>query len=196
MTIEDIADAAALPRKDVAKGIDQLKSVGVIDTDTNTCALFIVRWNERQFESDDTSQRTAKHRSKERSNNGDVTHQITDTETESDTETDTETSRTSENREERANPRPNASQLIDRMSVVCENGGARLASRVVDVLLDHVDAVLVDECIGFAATLDKNKRPRDPRYFLTAVPAFAKKRGVQIPVLELPPEPKREGLVV
>lgn len=201
-TEQRIADAAALPVAKVKRGLQQLSQLMLIERDNNIDAWCVVRWNERQFESDETSLRTAKHRSKGRSNdvpgNGDVTHQIQRqiTETETETEKKIQNSRTSENREENANPRPSAAQLIDRMSVVCENGGARMAGRVVDVLLDHVDPMLVDECIGFTTTLDRNKRPRDPRYFLTAVRDFAEKRGVQVPVLELPPEPPRVGLGV
>lgn len=263
--VSDLADAALLKSSEVTKGLVALEDLGLIAKDASG-AWAVVRWAERQFESDlsrpfisdairtqvfakdnyecvecgagenlsidhivpitkggtsDLSnlqtmcvpcnarkgnrERQREYRSRKRNatDNGevdnasrDVTHQRQIQRTDTDSEAETETSRTSENREENANPRPSAAQLIDQMSVACENGGARLAGRVVDVLLDHVDPLLVDECIGFTSTLDRNKRPRDPRYFLTAVRDFAQKRGVQVPPLELPPEPKRAGLDV
>lgn len=73
MLAGDIADAAALPEKDVTKGLHAFLSLGLIHIDTNSDAYVVTRWKERQFESDTSSQRTAKHRSNEHPKNGDVT---------------------------------------------------------------------------------------------------------------------------
>lgn len=83
MTLADLADAAAIPPKLVRQGFDLLEEIGLIEV-SESGAWSVVRWKERQFESDDVSLRTAKHRSKERSNNGDVTHQIQSTNTDTD----------------------------------------------------------------------------------------------------------------
>ena len=73
MTAADLADAAALPEGAVVKGLDALLDLCLIHMDTNSGGYAVTRWNERQFESDTSSQRTAKHRSNERPKNGGVT---------------------------------------------------------------------------------------------------------------------------
>lgn len=69
---QDIADASALTVSEVGKGLRELHKAGMIERDDERQAWFIPKWNERQFESDETTKRTTKHRSKERSINGDV----------------------------------------------------------------------------------------------------------------------------
>lgn len=101
-----------------------------------------------------------------------------------------------QNRETAVNGRPTPSDLIDRMNVACKHGDVRIAAQVVDVLTDHVDPTLIDECIGFTMKLEVNKQPNDPRYFLTAVRKWALDRGVSVPELSLPSEPARTGLTV
>lgn len=72
MDSADLADAAALREQVVAKGLFELERLGLVERDSNLDAWSVPKWNERQFESDETTKRTAKHRAKERSNNGEV----------------------------------------------------------------------------------------------------------------------------
>lgn len=69
MTIEDLADDAAMKLSEVRKGVETFTSNGMLTHDDDVGALFVTKWWDRQFESDDTAARTAKHRSRERSNN-------------------------------------------------------------------------------------------------------------------------------
>lgn len=97
MTEDDIADAAAMKPGDVSAGIGVLATLGLIDVDRNVDAWCIPRWNERQFESDTSTDRTEKHRSNERSSNGDVTPPETEADTESETDTEKSLSRARRN---------------------------------------------------------------------------------------------------
>jgi hypothetical protein len=86
MHAEDIADAAAMKVREVEDGLKVLQG-SLIDFDTNVQAWFFPNWNERQYESDDTTKRTTKHRRKNVPSNDDVAppenrEQKTDTEAE------------------------------------------------------------------------------------------------------------------
>ena len=144
MEVDDLIDAAALSRKEVVSGLETLARIGLIDRDANTCSLFVVRWKERQFESDDVSLRTAKHRSKERSNNGDATPQIQKTDTDSEVTPLPPTS--GGRRAEGTNPRAVAAQ------------------RATDEILDKINAcpecsenpnVWCDRCTGLRRKLSE-----------------------------------------
>lgn len=73
--------------------------------------------------------------------------------------------------------------LIHRVANACERSDLGEATSVVSQLLEHVDARLIDECLGWAATRDESKRPRSPRFFLAVVSDWAEQRGVVIPKL-------------
>lgn len=88
-----LADAAAMKTKDVAKGLDELDSVGLIEWDNNLGTWSIPKWNERQYESDDTAKRTAKHRRKNVLTPDDVTPPETEAYPEADSETDSNRNR-------------------------------------------------------------------------------------------------------
>lgn len=87
MTAEDIADAAALPLRDTKSGIERLQKLGLIERDKNADTWFLPKWNERQYESDTSTDRTAKHRS----NNGDGTSPEYREQKEQNTETEVST---------------------------------------------------------------------------------------------------------
>lgn len=93
LSSHDIADAAALKEAEVTKGLERFVGLGLIVQNPELGAWEIARWNDRQYESDETTKRTAKHRqrngdgtSKERSNDGDVTPPETETDTEAESE--------------------------------------------------------------------------------------------------------------
>lgn len=66
MTVDDLADIAAMPVKDVRAGMTAFVEAGMVDVDEHD-AWVVCRWTERQFESDVSTHRTRKHRSMERS---------------------------------------------------------------------------------------------------------------------------------
>lgn len=78
MTLDDLTDAAALPRRQVKSGIEALIDIGIVRKDDDTWV--ISKWNGRQFESD----RRSDGGSIEQPNDGDTTPP----ETEADTETE------------------------------------------------------------------------------------------------------------
>lgn len=62
----DMADLAAVPVKDVRKAMAAFEAAGMLNRDEDG-AWFVAKWAERQFESDDITERTRRHRSRERS---------------------------------------------------------------------------------------------------------------------------------
>lgn len=93
LSSHDIADAAALKESEVKKGLEKFAGLGLIVRNPDLGAWEIARWNDRQYESDETTKRTAKHRQRnadtalmERSNDADVTPPDTETESEADSE--------------------------------------------------------------------------------------------------------------
>lgn len=62
MTVDDLADLAAMPAKAVAEGMAALERSGMIERDENIRAWCVTNWNDRQFESDDVTNRTRAHR--------------------------------------------------------------------------------------------------------------------------------------
>lgn len=82
MTLDDLADFAGMPCRQVQVGLDRLVASGVVAEDDR--GWFVPSWDQRQFESDDVTERTRRHRSKERSNV--VAGNAPETEAETDTE--------------------------------------------------------------------------------------------------------------
>ncbi|HET7734360.1 MAG TPA: hypothetical protein VFK52_00175 [Nocardioidaceae bacterium] len=62
MDLDDLADWAGMPAKNVRAGMDALIEVGVVDRADG--AWFVPNWDERQYESDNSTKRTQKHRAK------------------------------------------------------------------------------------------------------------------------------------
>ena len=95
MSAEDLADIAALPVKDVRSGMAAFVESGMLNVDPQG-AWVVARWNDRQFESDLSTERTQKHRSKERSIDvpGTVIEQPKEQPQKTETEADTETEKT------------------------------------------------------------------------------------------------------
>lgn len=94
----DLADLAALPVKAVEAGLKALEKVGVIQMDAALGAWWVPKWSERQFASDNSTERS--QRSRQRRRNGDATLQERpeaapcngpDTETETEAETPSST---------------------------------------------------------------------------------------------------------
>jgi hypothetical protein len=91
MTVDDLADFAAMPLRQVEAGLAALDRVGIVAWDTDTASWFVPNWNDRQYESDDVTARTRRHRGTlERSNdvprNVPTTFPGTPPETETDTD--------------------------------------------------------------------------------------------------------------
>lgn len=81
LTCGDLADLAGMPEKATREGLGRLEELGLVAVDDDG-AWSVPKWNDRQFESDDTTARTRKHRQgnnetplMERSNAVDGTHQ-------------------------------------------------------------------------------------------------------------------------
>ena len=91
MTAEDLADIAALPLRDVVNGLEVFVEAGMIELDDDR-AWCVVKWDDRQFETDNVTERTRKHRSKEQRRNVPTNAETAaegtppETETEADTE--------------------------------------------------------------------------------------------------------------
>lgn len=60
----DIALWATMPVEDVERGIERMLAKGMLERDEGR--LFVVAWNDRQFESDDVTARTARFRERRR----------------------------------------------------------------------------------------------------------------------------------
>lgn len=64
VTVTDIADAAAVPVKAATAALDAFVRLGMITMDPDRAAFRVCAWDERQFESDNITERTRLHRSK------------------------------------------------------------------------------------------------------------------------------------
>lgn len=68
MDEHDLADIAAVPMREVRKALGAMEAAGMVArADDGT--LSVPKWRDRQFESDDTTERTRKHRSNEHRRN-------------------------------------------------------------------------------------------------------------------------------
>lgn len=84
----DLADYAGMKLREVERGTDLLTELGMIEFDPDLGAWCVPKWNDRQYESDSSTERTAKHRHNERGNNGETTAVGTPPETETETESE------------------------------------------------------------------------------------------------------------
>jgi hypothetical protein len=94
---EDLMDFAGMTRKQIEDGADALQAAGILAYDRGLKCWFVPSWNERQYESDDSTPRAAKSRrnnghatAMQRPNNGDTPSDATPPETEAETETETD----------------------------------------------------------------------------------------------------------
>lgn len=62
LEIGDLADYAGMSSREVATGMAQLCRLGMVDIDLPSGTYFVPAWNDRQYESDDSTKRTRKHR--------------------------------------------------------------------------------------------------------------------------------------
>lgn len=99
MDEHDLADIAAMPVRDVARALPLFAKAGLIERDGTGDAWRVVKWDDRQYESDNVTERTRKLRSKrsvgtplERSNGDGTMFEGTPPDTETDTETETDRS--------------------------------------------------------------------------------------------------------
>jgi hypothetical protein len=94
ITIEDIADEAAVSVEDVKKALDKFMFQSMLTYNNNV--YVVIHWEERQFESDNSTSRTRKFRSNKNAGTlqercGNVAGTPPDTDTDTDTESDTDT---------------------------------------------------------------------------------------------------------
>lgn len=64
----DLADKAAVPVRDVCRALDAFTAAGMLDRD-DAGAYRVCKWGERQFETDNVTERTRRHRSREQGRN-------------------------------------------------------------------------------------------------------------------------------
>lgn len=69
MDLADIADFAGMTEKQTLQGMTDLERVGVMKYVADEGAWFVPNWHERQFESDNVTERTRKHRSMQQRRN-------------------------------------------------------------------------------------------------------------------------------
>lgn len=86
MDAHDLADFAAVPVREVRKAIEGMEAAGMLAVD-DAGAWRVTKWNDRQFETDNTTERTRKHRSNSHRRNVPNTSVGTPPETETETET-------------------------------------------------------------------------------------------------------------
>lgn len=122
MDWDDLVDFAYMTRTQVERGMDALQGAGVVAYDLHREAWHIPNWDERQYESDNSTARTRKHRAKgttlERSNNVPGNDSGTPPETETETETDADPSLSST----RLRAVQQTSMAIDVMDIACLGG--------------------------------------------------------------------------
>lgn len=69
ITKDDLADEAAIKLSEVTAGLEAFLRLEMLEWDEALQTWHVINWNERQFESDNTTERTRKHRSNEQDRN-------------------------------------------------------------------------------------------------------------------------------
>lgn len=90
MTSHDLADFASVPVREVNKALAAFEAAGMV-TREDAGHWRVTHWHDRQYESDDVTERTRKHRSRERSHERDRNVPTPFPGTPPETETDTDT---------------------------------------------------------------------------------------------------------
>lgn len=98
ITIEDIADEAAISVEEAEKAVDAFLAQDMLEMGTDG-TFRLTNWDTRQFESDNSSERSRRHRNNKKGNTSEaemqrcrnVAETPPDTDTDTDTETETET---------------------------------------------------------------------------------------------------------
>ena len=62
LTVADLADYASMRVKDVEAGMAAMDELGLTEFDSALNGWFVVRWSDRQYSSDDVTERTRRHR--------------------------------------------------------------------------------------------------------------------------------------
>lgn len=114
MDWDDLADFAGMARKQVEQGTDALTDAGVLAFDLTRSAWRIPNWDDRQYESDSSTERTRKHRSKSGGTTLERSKDVPDPfqGTPPETETDTDSSHLS-TRLRAVEPAPMAFEVLD-----------------------------------------------------------------------------------
>lgn len=108
ITVEDIADEAAIDTEEVEQAIERFKEQNMIHEEDGVYVL--TNWDDRQFVSDTSTERVRKYRQRKketllkRSGNDEVTPPDTDTDTETDTEKDKRSCPNSANPDDNSSP--------------------------------------------------------------------------------------------
>lgn len=89
MSWDDLSDYAGMKLRDVEQAIDLMHELGMIRWDAMVGTWYVPAWHDRQYETDDTTQRTRKHRSNEDGRNVPTSSVGTSPETEAETDTET-----------------------------------------------------------------------------------------------------------
>lgn len=75
--------------------------------------------------------------------------------------------------------------LINRLNDNCGQPNLKESTQVVELLANHIDLRLLDECIGWACDPNSKAAPQHPRYFLKVAADWGRQRGVEIPQLQI-----------
>lgn len=76
LTIEDLADMAALPVPSVTAGLAALRSAGLLCDDDDLGAMVVPAFTDRQYESDSSTERTRRFRERERERKANVPRNV------------------------------------------------------------------------------------------------------------------------
>ena len=91
VTVDDLMDEAALPRRDVEGAMTAFIAQGMVEHTTLAGGVGVwrvIHWDDRQFESDSSTERVAKGRSKQQDCNTQTSLLVTPPETETETESE------------------------------------------------------------------------------------------------------------
>lgn len=75
--------------------------------------------------------------------------------------------------------------LVHRLNNACGEPNLEESLKVVELLAEHIDLNLLDQCIGWACHPNSKAAPQHPRYFLKVAADWGRQRGVEIPQLQI-----------
>lgn len=64
MVLQDLAELAGMSLKDVEAGVARMVELGILEWDVSVPAWFVPKFGDRQYETDDSTQRSRRHRTK------------------------------------------------------------------------------------------------------------------------------------
>ena len=153
LTVDDLADMAALPVPSVVAGLAAFRSAGMLTDDSALGAMVVPAFTERQFESDSSTERVRRHREKKKAEqDSNVPRNVAATDQRSESDPDTDPSSSSVLPVDRAVFEAVADRRLKQEQA---KGGVRSPERWRAKVLENLPAEIGEQVRALNATFDE-----------------------------------------